>query len=175
MKARRAIINKTPKPIREPLARAFLPPDPTSRLCRSSPRRLKLCLKRAPGSAFLSCIKAATATGVDCVGLPIVVLQTLGRCRTILSIPRLSPRSPIRRQPRAAHFLRFCTPLPQPVPGCLIALKWQRTLAHVAIYTDTDTLIHALEKHGQVIEHGFRGMWRAASRRHLGAAGGALC
>ena len=46
------------------------------------------------------------------------------------------------------------------MPGCLIALKWQRTLAHVALYTDTDTLIHALEQHRPVIEHGFRGMWR---------------
>ena len=97
----------------------------------------------------------------------------LGRRRTDFEI-RDYPRLPFNgnlEQRIVAH----CTPLPAPVPGCLIALKWQRSLAHVALYTDIDTLIHALERHHAVIEHGFRGNVAQSLRAgRVGAAGGAL-
>jgi hypothetical protein len=92
------------------------------------------------------------------VGLPIVVLAELGavgRDFEILDYSR-RPHHDILERRLIAH----CTPLPEYVPGCLVAIRWAKTLAHVALYTDTDTLIHALERHEKVIEHGFRGLWR---------------
>ena len=175
MKARRAIINRTPKSIRAPLARAFLPPDP-------APAPLPLVTTAAQvvreartwvGVPFLH--QGRSRNGVDCVGLPIVVLH---------DARRLPPTLKLRDYPRAAlptgnleqHFLALLHPAARRTcPAVSLRFKWQRTLAHVAIYTDTDTLIHALETHGRVIEHGFRGMWRTPLRAgRLGAAGGAL-
>jgi hypothetical protein len=76
------------------------------------------------------------------------------------------PRAPQSDQV-AERLPQFCTPLKETVPGCLVALRFARTVTHVAILTDTDTLIHALERHGAVVEHGFRGMWR--TRYYSGA------
>jgi hypothetical protein len=58
---------------------------------------------------------------------------------------------------------RWCTKLPGPLPGALIALAWSRELSHVALLTDAGTLIHAFDRPppGAVIERPFRGMWRA--------------
>ena len=164
MKARRAIINKTPKIIREPLARAFLPPDPT-------PATLPLLTTGAQvvseartwvGVPFLH--QGRTRNGVDCWGLPVVVLRALN------VLPEGFDRTDYARAPAPGDFedrMRYCTPLPKIVPGCLVGIRFKRTTTHVAIYTDTDTLIHSLEKHAKVIEHGFRGMWR--SRWAMGA------
>ena len=136
MKARRAIINKTPPRIAAPLARFLLPVVTTSEAVVREARTWVGVPFRHQGR---------DRTGVDCVGLPIVVLQNLGAVETDFEI-RDYPRLPFNgnlEQRIVAH----CTPLPAPVPGCLIALKWQRSLAHVALYTDIDTLIHALERH----------------------------
>lgn len=97
-------------------------------------------------------------SGVDCVGLPIVVLRGLGAIEDDFEIPDYArfPYQGILEQRLMAH----CTRLPDFVPGCLVPIRWGRTMAHVAIYTNTDTLIHAMERYGKVIEHGFRGMWR---------------
>jgi cell wall-associated NlpC family hydrolase len=157
MKARRAIINKTPKIIREPLARAFLPPETPPAIPIVTTADAVVSEARTwVGVPFRH--QGRDRSGVDCIGLPIVVLRQLG-------VPEFEPSRDYPRAPNDdtllhKHFLRFCTPLPDAVPGCAIALKAQRTFMHVAILTDTDTLIHVLEKHGQVIEHGFRGMWK---------------
>jgi cell wall-associated NlpC family hydrolase len=99
--------------------------------------------------------------GIDCVGLPVVILQELGAVESDFEI-RDYPRTPFQGN-LEARILAHCTPLTDYVPGCLVAIKWQRSLAHVAIHTDTNTLIHAYGRkpHMAVIEHGFRGAWRA--------------
>jgi len=169
MKARRYLINKTPKgALRERLTRTFLPPDPPP----SPPL--------APVTTAADVVREARSwvgvpfrhqgrdrRGIDCWGVPVVVLRELG------ALPAGFDEVGYPRQPQLGeiqdHLTRFCTVLPKPVPGCLIALRMLVTTAHVAIHTDTDTLIHAMEKHAAVIEHGFRGMWR--TRFYIGAWG----
>ena len=149
MKARRALINKAPPRLAAPLARAFLPTVTTADAVVNEARSWVGVPFRHQGR---------DRNGVDCVGLPIVVLHSLGAVGDDFEIRDYArlPHHGTLEQRLVAH----CTPLPRAVPGCLIAIQWQRTLAHVALYTDTDTLIHALERHQAVIEHGFRGLWR---------------
>lgn len=148
-KVRRAIINRTPPRIAAPLARAFLPavttPDEVVRVARTW-----------VGVPFRH--QGRDRNGVDCVGVPIVVLAELGAVEPDFEIQDYARRP--NGDTLESRLVAHCTPLPRPVPGCLIAIRWEKTLAHVALYTDTDTLIHALERHKEVIEHGFRGMWR---------------
>lgn len=150
MKVRRAIINKTPARIAAPLARALLPTSTTG-------DEVVRVAKTWRGVPFRH--QGRDRNGVDCIGLPIVVLAELGvvvpEFELLTDYPRIPPAGDFQRR-----FLRFCTRLPEPVPGCVIVMKWERSLMHLAIYTDTDTLIHVLERHNAVIEHGFRGMWR---------------
>jgi cell wall-associated NlpC family hydrolase len=149
VKTRRFLINKTPARIAAPLARAFLPSVTTASLVVEEARRWVGVPFRHQGR---------DRNGVDCVGLPIVVLQALGAVPEgfeILDYPRHPFTGDLKQR-----ILKHCTPLPGFVPGCLVGIKWQRTLAHVAIYTHADTLIHALENRKTVIEHGFRGLWR---------------
>ena len=156
MKARRAIISRTPKPLRERLTRAFLPPEspiPIVTTAEAVVRETRTWV----GVPFHH--HGRTRTGIDCWGLPIVVLQNLG-----VELPEGFVATDYPRQPLDAEgdrrIAQYCTTLPQELPGCLVALRLQRTITHVAILTDTDTLIHVLERHKVVIEHGFRGMWR---------------
>lgn len=148
-KVRRAIINTTPARIAAPLARTFLPTVTTA----SEVIRVARTWVDVPFQH-----QGRARSGIDCVGLPIVVLQELGAIEKDFEILDYSrrPNNGNLEQRLIAH----CTKLPEPLPGCLIAIQWERTLAHVALYTDTDTLIHALQRYGKVIEHGFRGMWR---------------
>ena len=149
MKARRYLINKTPKKIAAPLAKALLPTVTTSDAVVREARTWVGVPFRHQGR---------DRTGVDCWGLPTVVLRELGALPDGFGAADY-PRRPVDAEGdrRIAH---YCTTLPDALPGCLVALRLARTITHVALLTDTDTMIHALEKHGQVIEHGFRGMWK---------------
>jgi cell wall-associated NlpC family hydrolase len=149
LKVRRVAINKLPPKIAASLARHFLPAVTT-------PEAVVREARSWVGVPFRH--QGRDRNGVDCVGLPIVVLHNLGAVEADFEI-RDYPRLPFQGN-LESRIVAHCTPLPEAVPGCLIALKWHRSLAHVALYTDADTLIHALERHGRVIEHGFRGMWR---------------
>ena len=151
MKVRRAIVNVAPKRFAPPFARLLLPPVASAadvvRLARSW-----------IGVPFRH--QGRDRSGIDCWGVPVVILRDL---RTLPDgfDERAYPRQPVSGQVDE-RITRFCTPLPEAVPGCLIALRLQRTITHVAIYTDADTLIHAMERgeRGGVVEHGFRGLWR---------------
>ena len=96
-----------------------------------------------------------TRNGVDCVGLPIVIFQSLGL---------IPPRFEITNYGRTpsgeleGRIVSHCTPLDRAAPGALVVIAWTQAAAHVAICTG-DTLIHAYESVGRVIEHGYRGRW----------------
>jgi cell wall-associated NlpC family hydrolase len=153
LKVRRALINKTPKRIAAPLARLLLPTVTTPQAVVNEARSWLGVPFRHQGR---------DRNGIDCVGLPIVVLQTLGALPADFKEPTNYPPFPHLDQLKPLIH-KYCTPLPdEPRPGALITLAWHQTLAHVAIYTEANTLIHAYGRapHLAVIEHGFRGLWR---------------
>jgi cell wall-associated NlpC family hydrolase len=93
--------------------------------------------------------------GIDCVGLPIVVCQSLGLLDQrfdVATYGRLPSGELVDRL--RAH----CRPIPAAVPGSLIVIAWTKIAAHVAICTG-ETMIHAYESVGCVVEHGYRGRW----------------
>jgi len=151
IKIRRGLINRTPARIAAPLARTFLPTSATG-------ADVVRVARTWIGVPFRH--QGRDRKGVDCLGVPIVVLADLGivvpEFEVLTDYPRIAATGDFERR-----FLHVCTPLPKPEPGCIIMLKWALSLMHVAIYTNTDTLIHVLERHKAVIEHGFRGMWRS--------------
>ena len=93
--------------------------------------------------------------GIDCVGLPIVVCQSLGLLDQRFDVANYG------RLPSGELVTRLqavCRPIEQAVPGSLIVIAWSRLAAHVAICAG-ETMIHAYERIGRVIEHGYRGRW----------------
>lgn len=94
--------------------------------------------------------------GVDCIGLIIAVGQRLEL------VPPDFERRDYGRQPSRDELGQkirdYCRRLDAPLPGCMLAMRWNREAAHVAIFTG-ETLIHSYERVGRVIEHSFRGHW----------------
>ena len=93
--------------------------------------------------------------GIDCVGLPIVVCQNIGLIGPnfeITNYGRLPSLDLVER------LKSHCQPIPAPVAGSLIVIAWTKIAAHVAICTG-ETMIHAYESVGRVVEHGYRGRW----------------
>lgn len=93
--------------------------------------------------------------GIDCVGLPIVVCRSLGLLPPEFDTPvygRLPTGELIDRL--KAH----CRPMTEVLPGSIVVIAWTKLAAHTAIYTG-ETLIHAYESVGEVVEHGYRGRW----------------
>jgi cell wall-associated NlpC family hydrolase len=93
--------------------------------------------------------------GIDCVGLPIVVGRALG------IFPPAFDTAVYGRLPTGELVDRVkahCRPIPAAVPGSLIVIAWTKVAAHVAICAG-ETMIHAYESVGKVVEHGYRGRW----------------
>lgn len=93
--------------------------------------------------------------GIDCVGLPIVVCQALGIIGPDFEITNYGRTPTGELLPRLRS---YCQPIPKAVPGSLLVIAWTRLAAHVAICAG-ETMIHAYERVGRVIEHGYRGRW----------------
>jgi len=95
------------------------------------------------------------ASGIDCVGLPIVV------CRALSLLPPEFDSGVYGRLPTgqlADRLGEHCVELPRAVPGSIIVIRWLVNAAHVGICTGPN-MIHAYEALGKVIEHGYRGRW----------------
>jgi cell wall-associated NlpC family hydrolase len=93
--------------------------------------------------------------GIDCVGVPIAVGRTLGLW------PQDWDTATYGRIPTGELIARVaakCRQIPTPVPGSLIVIAWTKLAAHTAICTG-ETMIHAYESVGRVVEHGYRGRW----------------
>jgi cell wall-associated NlpC family hydrolase len=93
--------------------------------------------------------------GIDCVGLPIVVLQSLGLLDQRFDVANYG------RLPTGELLERLrphCRPVEKASPGTLVVIAWTKIAAHVAVCTG-ETLIHAYESVGRVVEHGYRGRW----------------
>jgi cell wall-associated NlpC family hydrolase len=93
--------------------------------------------------------------GIDCVGLPIVVGQVLGIFPAKFEIANYG-RTPTGELEQ--RIISHCEPARFARAGGLVVIAWTTKAAHVAICTG-DTLIHAYERIGKVVEHGYRGRW----------------
>jgi cell wall-associated NlpC family hydrolase len=94
-------------------------------------------------------------TGVDCVGLPIAIMQELGALPEHFEITNYG-RTPTGEL--AARLVDHCIRTDVAVAGTLLVIAWTKIAAHVAIFTG-DSMIHAYESVGRVVEHGYRGRW----------------
>jgi cell wall-associated NlpC family hydrolase len=95
------------------------------------------------------------SNGIDCVGLPIVIARTLGL------LPKDFDTSVYGRLPTGEIIQRLqavCHQSPVIKVGSIIVIAWSKIAAHTAIYTG-ESMIHAYERVGQVVEHGYRGRW----------------
>lgn len=95
-------------------------------------------------------------SGIDCVGLVIVTMQQVGLWEQDFE-RRDYGRMPTTNElhEKLAFYFRR---VEEPEPGAIIGVRWSRELAHVAIFTG-ETIIHAFERRGKVIEHGYRAAW----------------
>jgi cell wall-associated NlpC family hydrolase len=95
-------------------------------------------------------------SGVDCIGLIIVSLQRVGCLQKGFEITNYA-RLPSSDQ-LMTRVQSYCTPLEQPKPGAMLAIRWNKDVSHVGIFTG-ENLIHAYQSRKQVIEHSLRGRW----------------
>lgn len=103
-----------------------------------------------------------TKVGVDCIGLISLSLSGAGvDLAKLIGIP--DQRNYGRdAQPELLRMVReCCEPVLAPIDGCLIVMKFprERFPKHFGIYANGN-IIHADARIGQVIEHGYRGIWK---------------
>lgn len=94
-------------------------------------------------------------SGIDCVGLPIVICKDLGVLPAEFDVANYG-RLPTGQIIELLQ--RQCKKLSEPVPGSLVVIAWDKLAAHVAICTGP-TIVHSYQSVGRVIEHGYRGRW----------------
>ena len=110
--------------------------------------------RRWVGRPFLH--QGSNWDGVDCVGLVIALCRQFGLLPPDFSAGTYGriPAHDMLQQRIAAH----CTPAAVAEPGGLLVIRWTREASHVALCTGP-TMIHANERLGRVVEHGYRGRW----------------
>jgi cell wall-associated NlpC family hydrolase len=94
--------------------------------------------------------------GVDCIGL---IVETCRACGVLpidfsTGVYGRVPAHDMLRTRIAAH----CERLPSARVGSLVVIRWAREASHVALCLG-ETLVHAYERVGRVVEHGYRGRW----------------
>jgi cell wall-associated NlpC family hydrolase len=97
--------------------------------------------------------------GVDCIGLVVVVCRSLRIVTDKLYDPLGYARLPSNGLLEDGVG-RACTQLDGPRPGCVVLIRWKphEAASHCAIFTG-ENIIHAYQKVGGVVEHGFRAGW----------------
>ena len=86
--------------------------------------------------------------GVDCLGLVVLAAKNCGMVlEDKTDYPRQSQGSAL-----ASELARQCDVIASPRKGCLIHFRWGKATQHIAVWTG-DTVVHALESVGKVVEH----------------------
>lgn len=117
------------------------------------PHQIVLAARQWLGTPFRH--QGRDANGIDCVGVPIVIAREFDLLPPTFVDP-VYGRAPTGEI--VSMLCDVCEPMDKAVPGSLIVIAWTKVAAHVAICTG-DTMIHAYESVGSVIEHGYRGRW----------------
>lgn len=117
------------------------------------PWQIVVAARRWVGTPFRH--QGRDANGIDCVGLPIVIARSFNLLPPTFVDP-VYGRAPTGEI--VDQLCNVCTRTTRAVPGSLIVIAWTKLAAHVAICTG-DTMVHAYESVGSVVEHGYRGRW----------------
>lgn len=95
--------------------------------------------------------------GIDCIGLVVVIARGLGLVEPDFDTPHYG-RFPTGELEQGLH--RYCRAISEPIPGCVVTIKWFAMPHHVAIFTG-ESIIHAHQAFRKgVSEHRFDGRWR---------------
>lgn len=99
-------------------------------------------------------------SGVDCAGLVIGVLNNCGYLKDGYEDITNYSRSPNPRMMKK-QLLKYLKRVYTLEPGTILyfTMPKMKEPQHLAIYTDSNTIIHAADKYGKVIEHTFSGYW----------------
>lgn len=98
--------------------------------------------------------------GVDCAGVVIGVAHALGLSDFDTTC---YGREPHRGQLRAL-LDEHMDKVAEPQPGDVLVMVFDIEEQHLAILTDSNTLIHAYEKVGKCVEHRYSDVWAARTR-----------
>jgi len=102
--------------------------------------------------------------GVDCAGVIVGVAAALGLPHQ--DITGYGPE-PYKGQLQKALEAQ-CDRLAAPVPGCILLMRFATEPQHLAILTDTNTIVHAYAAVRKCVEHRLDDKWR---RRIVAAYG----
>jgi len=177
LETRRRLLRQLPRKTGERLARTLLPadmplheatpepaPGPAPAVVRppavTIPAQRLIDEARAlVGTRYLH--QGRNAAGVDCLGF---ITLAASRAGLDLWTPVGGDRrnySPSATPDFLAVVQQHATRVDAPVPGAMILFKWPGPSfpQHAAIYTERATIIHALMRRRQVVEHGYRDRW----------------
>lgn len=100
-------------------------------------------------------------SGVDCVGLVVVVGRALGVFADNFDYTRYG-RSPTGALEQILD--QHLQPLPGPVPGAVVSIRWWKSAHHLGVvgeHAGRLTLIHSHHAARRVVEHTLDGRWQA--------------
>jgi cell wall-associated NlpC family hydrolase len=105
--------------------------------------------------------------GVDCVGLVLGVRNALEPWPEAMAEARTYRRKP-EDGLMLMKALQYCRETDKPAAGVVALIRWpaDTTASHVGILTP-DTIIHAYERVGKVLEVGFRHPWDAWTEKYF--------
>ena len=108
--------------------------------------------------------------GVDCAGLVIEVARTLGLLDVQYADYGQIPHHGMLRRICDTHLLR----IDDVEPGCILLMGFLVGPAqeqHLAIFTDTGTIVHAYAHADACVEHRYSSAWRTRTRQIYRYAG----
>lgn len=100
--------------------------------------------------------------GVDCIGLVGLTYKGVGvDWEEFLGFRDQRDYSRGPQQDLLRTISRLCEPIESVIDGCLVVMKFpqERYPRHVGLYA-YGNLIHADARKGEVVEHGYRGLWK---------------
>lgn len=98
--------------------------------------------------------------GVDCAGVAVGVAHALGLSDFDSRDYGREPFNGLMRATLNAHM----DAVDNPQPGDVLLMVFLIEEQHVAILTDTDTMIHSYESAGRCVEHRYSEAWKARTR-----------
>lgn len=96
-----------------------------------------------------------TKDALDCAGLIILIAHDEGISDFDFTNYRMQPDSVVMRKYLNQNLDRIFTL----EPGCILYMSFFKNPQHLAIYTSSNTIIHAASVFGGVVEHSFDKYW----------------